>query len=99
MTGHHPPHGYFSDRWRSRVPLRVLFWRDMWAVGSLASLFAGFLSLMAVAQRWGDGWALSLHFALLPYNLFLVAAVWRSPDSTPWTRSGALAWLGLTLLV
>ena len=66
---------------------------------SVANLLVGFLSLMALAQRWGDGWALSLHFALLPYNLFLVAAVWRSPLSTPWTRGGALAWLGLTLLI
>lgn len=98
MTAHRL-HSYFSDRWQSRVSLRVLFWRDMWALGGLANLLAGFLSLMAVAQRWGDGWALSLHFALLPYNLFLVVAVWRSPCGTLWSRGGALAWLGLTLLL
>lgn len=91
--------GYFADRWQARVPLRTLFWRDMWAVASVANLFAGFLSLMAVAQRWGDGWALGLHFALLPYNLFLVLAVWRSPFGKPWIRGSAVAWLGLTLLV
>ncbi len=98
MTNH-ATLGFFSDRWQARVPLRTLFWRDMWAVGSVANLFVGFLSLMAMAQRWGDGWALSLHFALLPYNLFLAAAVWRSAGSADWRRLCALVWLGMTLLI
>lgn len=91
--------GYFTDRWQARVPFRTLFWRDMWAIGSVANLFAGFLSLMAVAQRWGDGWTLAAHFALLPYNLFLVAAVWRSPASSDVSKAAAVVWLGLTLLL
>lgn len=71
----------------------------MWAVASVANLLLGFMSLMALAQRWGDGWGLALHFALLPYNLFLVAAVWRSPYSDQRSRGGARAWLGLALLI
>lgn len=91
--------GYFADRWQARVPLRTLFWRDKWAVASLANLLAGFLSLMALAQRWGDSWALGLHFALLPYNLFLVAAVWRWPGAPNPVRWAALGWLALTLVI
>lgn len=54
---------------------------------------------MVLAQHWGDGWALSLHFALLLCNLFLVAAIWRSRPSIPRTSGSTLVWLGLTLLV
>jgi hypothetical protein len=54
---------------------------------------------MTIAQQWGGGWALALHFALLPYYLFLVAAVWRSPLSLGSTRWSSAAWLALTLVM
>ena len=91
--------GYFSNRWHARVPLSTLFWRDILAFATVINLFAGFLSLMSIAQDWGKGWSLSLHFALLPYNLFLVASVWRFPAAPPLIRWISLGWFALILML
>jgi hypothetical protein len=43
--------------------------------------------------------ALALHLAPLPYNLFLLAAVWRSPGRGPLAVALALSWFALMLLL
>ncbi|MBT9568925.1 MAG: hypothetical protein IV085_11570, partial [Thiobacillus sp.] len=40
-----------------------------------------------------------VHFAPLPYNLFLAAALWRAPQRTPVTNGVGLAWLVVMTLV
>lgn len=91
--------GFFSNRWHARIPLSTLFWRDILAVATVFNLFAGFLSLMSLAQDWGKGWSLALHFALLPYNLFLVASVWRFPLVPTHIRWLSLGWFALILML
>lgn len=54
---------------------------------------------MSLAQDWGKGWSLALHFALLPYNLFLVASVWRFPLVPTHIRWLSLGWFALILML
>ena len=71
---------FFSRRWHGQTPLPVLLWRDTVGVGTLAKLTATFLALIALMQEAPLGLALALHFAPVPYNLFLFVALWRAPD-------------------
>lgn len=95
-----PPAGhFFSRRWRGQVPLRQLFWRDMLVVGSLVNLLATFVALMVAAQGAGAANAALVHFAPLPYNLFLVAALLRSPQRGPTHQVVGVVWLLVMTLV
>lgn len=76
------PHGFFGRRWHSKFNLRVLFWRDLLLVGTITNLFASFLALVLISQDVHIGIAVAVHFASLPYNCFLCAAVLRSPQRT-----------------
>ena len=63
-------------------------------VGSVINLMTGFAALMLAAQGVNLVVAAAVHFALLPYNTFLVAALWRTPR-----RSRAMAWTSVLWLV
>lgn len=90
---------FFARRWRGEVPLRIVVWRDMLAVGTAVNLLATFAALITVSQG-GPAWAGAvIHFSPLPYNLFLFAAVGRaSPRSTSATVL-ATVWLCLMTVV
>lgn len=75
------------------MPLRRLFWRDMLGVGTLVNLAATFVALMAAAQGAPVALAAALHFAPLPYNLFLFAALWRLRERGSVLPLVALVWL------
>jgi len=90
--------GFFARRWRGEVPLATLFWRDMIAIGSLLNLGASFFALMLAAQGAPTGWAVAMHFAPLPYNLFLFAALWRRSDRSAAMSLGAGLWLAAATL-
>ena len=95
-----PPTGhFFSRRWRGQAPLRQLFWRDMLLVGSTVNLLATFVALMLAAQGAGTVTAALVHFAPLPYNLFLFAALLRSPQRRPAHQLAGLVWLVVMTLV
>lgn len=84
--------GFFASRWHSQVDLGVLFWRDMIVVGTLINLVSGFAALILFTQNAAAALALSVHFAPLPYNAFLVGSVWRSTQCTPLASLVAGAW-------
>ena len=90
---------FLARRWRGAVPMRTVFWRDMLAVGTAANLLATFIALMAASQG-APGWAaVVIHFAPMPYNVFLCVAVARArPASRPATTV-ALVWLALMTVV
>jgi len=89
----------FGRRWRGEVPLRRLFWRDMAALGTLINLVASLAALMLASQGAPAALAVALHFAPVPYNLFLAMAVWRSPQRTAWLSGAGLLWvLAMTVL-
>ncbi len=89
---------FFVRRWRRETPLGLLFWRDMVVLGSLLNLISAFAGLMALGFKAELAVALAVFHAPLPYNLFVVAAVWRTADlvdaaRASAARTGAAAWL------
>ena len=97
-----PPPGapsFLVRRWRGEVPMRTVFWRDMLGVGTAANLLATFIALMAASQD-APGWAaVVVHFAPVPYNVFLCAAVGRARPASRLASSVALAWLAIMTVV
>jgi len=90
------PHaaGFIGSRWRGETSLAILYWRDMLAVGSTINLFTGFAALMLAAQGVNLVFAAVVHFAMLPYNVFLVVALWRTAQCTRAMAWTSLVWLG-----
>jgi len=92
------PARFLVSRWRRQVPQGVLFWRDMVLVGTLVNVVFTVVALIFAASSSNMALAAAVHFAPLPYNLFLVAALWRLPDAGV-LRWASLAWLVLVTLV
>lgn len=90
---------FFARRWRGEIPLRVLLWRDMLAVGSVINLLASFAALALAALHMDLRLAFAVHLAPMPYNLFLVIALWRSPQRDALASVIALAWLAAMTVV
>ncbi len=78
--------------------MRVLFWRDLVLVGTLVNVLFTGVALALAASGLSIALAAAVHFAPLPYNLFLVAAVWRLPASAL-HRWAAVGWLAFVTLV
>jgi hypothetical protein len=85
---------YLGRRWRGETSLTRLYWLDILCVGSFLNIFTAFVSLMLVAQGGDMQIAVALHFVMLPYNVFLVVALWRMPQC-----SKAMAWTSALWLV
>jgi hypothetical protein len=93
------PIGFFTRRWRGEVALPLVFWRDMLVIGSVINLLASFMALLVASMGLGTGVAAALHFAPLPYNLFLFLVVWRSPQRSLFKSSVALLYLVVMTIV
>jgi hypothetical protein len=91
--------GFFARRWRGDVSLPRVFWLDMLGVGTFVNLLASLGALILLSQKVDPRLAVALHFAPLPYNLFLFMAVWRSAQRTAWIGAVALAWFVLMAVV
>ena len=89
---------YFSDRWNGRVPWSTLLWRDMLGVGTAINLAATALAVVAAIQDAAFGLVALLHFAPLPYNFFLFAALWRTPRRPAVAVAVGLAWFVLIVI-
>lgn len=90
---------FFGKRWRGETSLSKLYWRDMLIVGSVINLYAGFIALM-IAAKGGAIWvAAMVHFAILPYNMFLVLALWRTPGRSVVMAWTSLVWLGAVTML
>ncbi len=91
------PLAFLVRRWRRQVPLETLFWRDMIVIASLINVAAGAAGLVSLGLKAGVGLSVAVLLAPLPYNAFLLAAVWRTADRVgPQTASayrlGATLW-------
>ena len=71
----------------------------MLAVGTLVNLCATFAALLMVAQGVAAHWALAVHLAPLPYNLFLLVAVWRFRQRNMPAMLVAAVWFALVIVV
>jgi hypothetical protein len=98
-TDPHPSQSFFARRWRGEVPMRTVFWRDMLGVGTAANVAATFLAFMAAVQGASAWVAAVIHFAPLPYNVFLYAAVGRALPRHRGASMVALAWLAVMTFV
>ena len=103
-TGLGWPFGFFVRRWRRQVPLDLLFWRDMAVIGTLINLGAAFASLMALGFKTDLAVVMLVFLSPLPYNIFLVGAVWRTAERVPagkaWSaRVGSALWLVIATLL
>lgn len=65
-------------------------------MGTAVNLLATLAAVIALAQQAPAWLVAALHFAPLPYNLFLVAAVGRSPRRT--APAMTLTWLWLAVM-
>lgn len=90
---------FFGRRWRGEVALQRLFWRDILVVGTSVNLLASFAALMLAAQHVATMTVVATHFAPLPYNVFLFAALWRMPQRSLGVSLAALTWLVLMTLL
>lgn len=91
-------HGFFASRWRSEADLSVLLWRDVLFFGTLINLVAGFAAFVMISRDLAPLWALAVHLAPVPYNGFLLLAVWRSRQSTPAVSLVAGIWFVAMLI-
>lgn len=94
-----PAGGFLARRWRGEVPLRRLLWRDTLLLGSGVNVLASVAALVAVVLKLPSGLAVALHFMPLPFNAFLLAALWRHPQRTAVTTGVAGLWFLLATLV
>jgi hypothetical protein len=98
------PIRYLALLWRGEVPLGQVFWRDMAVVGTVLNLSAMALAFGAVALGASTAAGIVIFMAPVPYNAFLVTAVWRrgEVESSEWVwpaRIGAVVWFVLALLL
>jgi hypothetical protein len=94
-----PGAAFFQQRWNGAVSRHRLFWWDTLAVATLLNAALGMVSLILLTRGLEGGTWLVLHLLLLPYNLFLVAALWRKDDVGLPMRLAVLLWLALTVAI
>ena len=95
---------FFTSRWRGEAPLAIVFWRDMIFVSTALNVLLGVLALALYAADAPTAVVLAVFFALFPWNLFLVLAVWRSAaransSVAVLTRTAAAAWLVVVTMI
>lgn len=93
------PDSFFARCWRGQIAWQRLFWRDMLAVGTVLNLAASFGALALLAMGAPGAVAVALHFAPMPYNLFLCLALWRLAQRPAPVAAAALAWLVVMTVV
>jgi len=75
-----------------------MLWRDMMAIGTLVNVAATLVALIMVSQGAPAWVAVAVHFAPVPYNLFLFAIVQRSRNVPMSASALAFGWLVLVTL-
>jgi hypothetical protein len=65
----------------------------------VVNILATFVALMAASQGVSGWTAAAIHFAPLPYNFFLFAAVNRAKPRSGFAVTLALAWLAVMTIV
>jgi hypothetical protein len=98
-----PVRQFFRARWRGDVPLGRLIWRDMILIASALNALASMTALGLLGLDAPPLLALPVHFAFLPYNIFLTLCVWRTAERTGSSTVGymmlATLWLVLVTVI
>ena len=95
---------FFRSRWLGEVPIDRLFWRDMMLVGTAINIASSAAALILLGLKMPLGLVLAVHFAPVPYSIFLALAVWRTADRVGGARAslfmlGSALWLIATIVV
>lgn len=94
---------FFRSRWLGQVPIDRLFWRDMLLVGTGINVASSAAALVLLGLKMSLGLVLAVHFAPVPYNIFLTVAVWRTAEQSGAKASlmllGSALWLVATVAV
>ena len=94
---------FFRSRWLGQVPIDRLFWRDMMLVGTGINVASSAAALILLGLKMPLGLVLAVHFAPVPYNIFLAIAVWRTAEQSGAKASlmllGSALWLVATVAV
>lgn len=91
--------GHIKRLWRGDVALARIFWAYAILYGTLLNIGTTIATLAAVAAN-APAWLAVMIFLLpVPYNIFIVVAVWRSarryPGRPEWSllaRVGVIVW-------
>ena len=73
--------------------MHIVLWRDMLGVGTVANVLTTFGALVAASQGTPPWVAAAVHFAPLPYNVFLCVAVGRASPRSRIASMVGLVWL------
>jgi hypothetical protein len=95
---------FFRSRWQGLVPLDRLFWRDLVLVGTALNVASLVAAIILLGLKLPLALVLVVHFAPVPYNIFLTFAVWRTTEKANGAKAslmtlGATLWLILTVVV
>ena len=86
------------------MPLGLVFWRDMMLTGTVINVLATVAAFALFAADAPAALALTVNFLPVPWNVFLLVAVWRSaerdgsPAATTANVVGALWFLAMIAL-
>ncbi len=72
--------GFFAARWRGEISAERLFYLDMLLVGTSINLAASFVSIVLLGLKFPLWVSIAAYAAPLPYNVFLLLALWRATD-------------------
>jgi hypothetical protein len=93
MSDHAAANGSLVSRlWRGEVPLTQAFWRYGMFWGTVVNVLATVATLALVANNAPTFVWLTVHFLPLPYNLLVVAAVWRARETQLWAQIAIAIW-------
>lgn len=95
---------FFGSRWQGAVPVERLFWRDLVLVGTAINITSSVAALILLGLKLPLAVVLAVHFAPVPYNIFLTFAVWRTTEKSGGAKAslmtlGATLWLILVVVV
>lgn len=95
---------YPARLWQAEIPLSSLFWVHMTLAGTAVNLVAMGLAFLAVGLGASTLAGILIFFAPMPYNLLLVASIWKRADMErgEWAwpaRLGSLVWLVVSFLL
>lgn len=95
--------GFFRARWRGEALLDRLFWRDMLLVGTILNVASSALALVLLGLKLPLWLVLAVHFLPVPYNIFLIIAVWRTAEKSGGLKAqlmmlGSALWLIATVV-
>ncbi len=95
---------YFMSRLNGVAPLRTVLWRDMIIIGTALNVLTGIAGIILLTSGADTALAMTVYFALIPWNLFLFFAVWRCSERAPASeamtaRLIAAIWLVLVIVM